>query len=69
MYRVNLCQICFYLTEIRLKFEGFGNVHWTERHSSGSGKHRHTTTRHYSARESYFDIKVALYGQSKNIYY
>ncbi|CAG2239996.1 unnamed protein product [Mytilus edulis] len=52
------------MREVRLKFEGYGNVHWSERHSSGSGKNRHTRTVHYRARENYFDITVALYGQS-----
>ncbi|VDI06184.1 Hypothetical predicted protein [Mytilus galloprovincialis] len=52
------------MREVRLKFEGYGNVHWSEQHSSGSGKNRHTRTVHYRARENYFDITVALYGQS-----
>ncbi|KAK3698149.1 hypothetical protein RRG08_021660 [Elysia crispata] len=47
---------------VRLNFEGKAYVHWTERHSSGSGKNRHTTTRHYSATEKYFDQDVLLHG-------
>ncbi|KAL8602260.1 hypothetical protein ACOMHN_022773 [Nucella lapillus] len=47
---------------IRLRFEGKAYVHWTEQHSSGSGKNQRTTTRHYSATESYFNQDVLLYG-------
>ncbi|XP_059165745.1 arrestin domain-containing protein 17-like [Physella acuta] len=47
---------------IRLKFEGKAYVHWSETHSTGSGKNRRTTTRHYSASERYFDQEVLLFG-------
>lgn len=47
---------------IRLKFDGKAYVHWTESHTTGSGKHRRTTTRHYSASEQYFNQEVLLYG-------
>ncbi|KAH9523028.1 Arrestin domain-containing protein 3 [Bulinus truncatus] len=47
---------------IRLKFEGKAYVHWSESHSTGSGKNRHTTTRHYSASERYFDQEILLFG-------
>ncbi|GFN74123.1 hypothetical protein PoB_000062900 [Plakobranchus ocellatus] len=47
---------------VRLNFEGKAYVHWTERHSTGSGKNRRTTTRHYSATEKYFDQDVLLHG-------
>ncbi|XP_029643648.1 arrestin domain-containing protein 17 [Octopus sinensis] len=47
---------------VRLELKGEARVHWTERHSSGSGKSRTTTTRHYSATENYFDYTVILYG-------
>ena len=53
---------CFSLPGVRLKFEGKAYVHWTEQHSTGSGKHRRTTTRHYSASENYFNQEVLLYG-------
>ncbi|XP_025077865.1 uncharacterized protein LOC112554340 [Pomacea canaliculata] len=47
---------------IRLKFEGKAYVHWTEQHSSGSGKNRTTRTVHYSATEKYFEQEVLLFG-------
>uniref|UniRef100_A0A0L8H2D9 Arrestin C-terminal-like domain-containing protein n=1 Tax=Octopus bimaculoides TaxID=37653 RepID=A0A0L8H2D9_OCTBM len=47
---------------VRLELKGESRVHWTERHSTGSGKNRSTTTRHYSAHENYFDYTVILYG-------
>ncbi|KAK7473577.1 hypothetical protein BaRGS_00035180 [Batillaria attramentaria] len=47
---------------IRLRFEGKAYVHWTERHSTGSGKNRRTTTRHYSATEQYFNQDVLMFG-------
>lgn len=51
------------MREIRLKFKGLAYVHWTEQHSTGSGKNRRTTTRHYSATENYFDQTVPVYGR------
>ncbi|XP_066267267.1 arrestin domain-containing protein 3-like isoform X1 [Branchiostoma lanceolatum] len=50
---------------VRLKFHGHAYVHWTERHSTGSGKNRRTTTRHYSASETYFQHKVTLFGKAE----
>eukprot|EP00916_Digyalum_oweni_P011297 GHVL01018824.1.p1 GENE.GHVL01018824.1~~GHVL01018824.1.p1 ORF type:complete len:423 (-),score=14.79 GHVL01018824.1:325-1593(-) len=47
---------------IRLMFEGKAYVHWSEQHSSGSGKNRRTHTKHYSATEIYFNQDVLLYG-------
>ncbi|CAL1533646.1 unnamed protein product [Lymnaea stagnalis] len=47
---------------IKLNFEGKAYVHWTESQSTGSGKNRTTTTRHYSATEKYFDQDVLLFG-------
>ncbi|XP_064605367.1 arrestin domain-containing protein 3-like [Liolophura sinensis] len=49
---------------LRLLFEGGANVHWTEQHTTGSGKNRRTVTRHYSARESYFSQILVLYGKA-----
>ncbi|KAK6180226.1 hypothetical protein SNE40_012418 [Patella caerulea] len=48
---------------IRLHFEGGARVHWTERHSSGSGKSRRTVTRHYSSSETYFNHTLVLFGK------
>ena len=55
--------ICWVFSEIRLTFKGLAYVHWTERHSTGSGKNRRTTTRHYSATENYFHQIVPVYGR------
>lgn len=57
-----------YISEIRLKFKGLAYVHWTEQHSTGSGKNRRTTTRHYSATENYFDQTVAVYGRGQQFH-
>ncbi|XP_076472508.1 arrestin domain-containing protein 3-like [Babylonia areolata] len=51
---------------VRLRFEGKAYVHWTEQHSTGSGKDRRTETRHYSASEAYFNQDVLLYGIWQN---
>ncbi|XP_046337202.1 arrestin domain-containing protein 3-like [Haliotis rufescens] len=50
---------------IRLRFEGKAYVHWTERHTTGSGDNRRTETRHYSAREQYFNQDILLAGRWK----
>ncbi|KAK0043382.1 arrestin domain-containing protein 3 [Biomphalaria pfeifferi] len=47
---------------IRLKFEGKAYVHWSERHTTGTGDNRRTTTRHYSAHEKYFEQEFLLFG-------
>ena len=47
---------------VRLLFSGSAYVHWTEQHSTGSGKNRRTETRHYSASESYFNFELLLFG-------
>lgn len=47
---------------VRLKFYGRAYVHWTEQHSTGSGKNRRTETRHYSATENYFNFELMLFG-------
>ncbi|ELU04845.1 hypothetical protein CAPTEDRAFT_173828 [Capitella teleta] len=51
---------------IRLRFYGGANVHWSERHTSGSGKNRRTTTRHYRSSQNYFDYMLVLYGKAPN---
>lgn len=48
---------------MRIKFVGRAHVHWTERHSTGSGKNRKTTTRHYSATENLFEQAIIVYGE------
>ena len=59
--------IVFYVyhSGVMLRFYGFAHVHWTERHSTGSGKNRRTVTRHYSNNETYFDSRVYLWGDGK----
>lgn len=47
---------------IKLQFLGSARVHWTETHSTGSGKTRRTETRHYSATETYFNFEILLFG-------
>ncbi|CAG5135197.1 unnamed protein product [Candidula unifasciata] len=51
---------------ITLRFEGKAYVHWTEQHSTGSGKNRRTVTRHYSASEVYFNQDSLLFGIFSN---
>lgn len=50
------------ISGVKLEFNGKARVHWTERHSTGSGKNRRTETRHYSATEQYFNFEVLLFG-------
>ncbi|XP_046337176.2 arrestin domain-containing protein 2-like isoform X1 [Haliotis rufescens] len=50
---------------IHLQFEGSAYVHWTERHTTGSGDNRHTETYHYSAEEQYFHQDILLAGRWK----
>ena len=45
-----------------IRFMGHANVHWTERHSTGSGKNRRTETRHYRNHQNYFTQQVFLWG-------
>ena len=47
---------------IYLDLVGAARVHWTERHTSGSGKNRRTRTVHYSANETYFTNRIILFG-------
>ncbi|XP_045216784.2 arrestin domain-containing protein 3-like isoform X3 [Mercenaria mercenaria] len=47
---------------VKLEFTGSARVHWTEQHSTGSGKTRRTETRHYSATERYFNFEFLLFG-------
>ena len=50
---------------VSLRFEGKANVHWTEQHTTGSGKSRRTETRHYYAHEDYFNFDLMLFGSGK----
>ncbi|OWF44458.1 arrestin domain-containing protein 3-like [Mizuhopecten yessoensis] len=54
--------------EIRLRFRGYADVHWTEQKSRGSGKHRRTYTKHYRSHETYFDniVKVLVPGPGED---
>ncbi|XP_060068921.1 arrestin domain-containing protein 3-like [Ylistrum balloti] len=54
--------------EIRLRFRGYADVHWTEQKSSGSGKNRRTYTKHYRNHETYFDTitKVLMPGPGED---
>ncbi|BFZ02476.1 hypothetical protein BsWGS_05515 [Bradybaena similaris] len=54
------------LRGITLRFEGKAYVHWSESHSTGSGRNRRTTTRHYSASEVYFNQDSLLFGSFSN---
>lgn len=47
---------------IELECLGRAYVHWTEQHSTGSGKNRRTETRHYSAMEHYFNFDLLIFG-------
>ena len=53
--------------EIYLRLSGAANVHWTERHSTGTGKDRQTTTVTYSNHEIYFEYVVPLWQSSEYI--
>ncbi|XP_033112535.1 arrestin domain-containing protein 3-like [Anneissia japonica] len=49
-----------------IHFKGLANVHWSEQHSSGSGKNRHTRTVHYRANEDYFNVQQQLLVKGAN---
>lgn len=50
------------MRSIKLKMKGESYCHWTERHSSGSGKNRKTVTKHYRAKEHIIKIDRILFG-------
>ncbi|XP_071947840.1 arrestin domain-containing protein 3-like [Antedon mediterranea] len=56
-YELRLCE---------LHFKGLANVHWSEQHSSGSGKNRTTHTVHYRANEEYFNVLQQLLVKGAN---
>lgn len=51
--------------EIRLKFKGVADVHWTETETTGTGSNQRTETVSYTAHESYFEQRVPVYGKGK----
>lgn len=53
----------FILSDIKLRFHGYSCVHWSERHSSGTGKNKRAVTKHYTADELYFDHSVIVFGK------
>ena len=52
--------------QISIRFLGTAYVHWTERHTTGSGNHRRTTTRSYTASEPYVDQALALWSSEQS---
>ena len=56
------CQEQKKLRGIYLTLVGRAYVHWTERHTSGTGDNQQTTTVHYRAEEPYFNFRVNLWG-------
>ncbi|BFZ02490.1 hypothetical protein BsWGS_05529 [Bradybaena similaris] len=51
---------------VSLRFEGKAYVHWTEQHSTGSGKDQRQVTQSYSASEVYFNQDSLLLGNFSN---
>ena len=47
---------------VAVHLEGKGRVHWTESHTTGTGDHRRTETRSYSANETFADQSVVVWG-------
>lgn len=47
---------------IRVRFYGGANVHWSETETTGPVRNPITTTHFYGAKEVYFDITVAVFG-------
>ena len=45
---------------MELSFFGGAYVHWTETSSTGSGSTKSTHTKHYTARETFFDFSQHL---------
>nr|XP_022329045.1 arrestin domain-containing protein 17-like [Crassostrea virginica]XP_022329046.1 arrestin domain-containing protein 17-like [Crassostrea virginica]XP_022329047.1 arrestin domain-containing protein 17-like [Crassostrea virginica] len=52
-----------HMREIRLKFKGVADVHWTETETTGTGSNQRTETVSYTAHESYFEQRVPVYGK------
>ncbi|XP_014669738.1 PREDICTED: arrestin domain-containing protein 3-like [Priapulus caudatus] len=48
---------------IKLTLKGTASVHWSERHNTGSGKHRHSHTSHYRNEELYFNHEIMLFSK------
>ena len=52
--------------EIMISFIGRSYVHWTESHSTGSGRNRRTTTRSYTSSESYVNLVAPLWNKQQS---
>ena len=52
--------------QILIQFAGVSYVHWTESHTTGTGEHRRTETRHYSSSESYVDLTAPLWNSQQS---
>ncbi|XP_066959876.1 arrestin domain-containing protein 1-like [Macrobrachium rosenbergii] len=51
---------------IEVEFKGYGKVHWTERHTTGTGDNRRTETRHYTSNEVYYKNKYYVWGNGSS---
>ena len=51
---------------VRIKLQGKGYCHWTERHSRGTGENRRTETVHYTGKETIVDLVQVLFGDSSS---
>ncbi|XP_064609279.1 arrestin domain-containing protein 3-like [Liolophura sinensis] len=49
---------------LRVHMSGRADVHWSERHTTGSGKNRRSHTRHYRSHEVYLNQIIVLYGKA-----
>ena len=52
--------------QILIHFSGRSYVHWTETHSTGTGEHRRTETRHYTSSEAYVDVASPLWSKQQS---
>lgn len=48
------------INTITLAITGETNVHWSERHSTGTGNNRRTTTKNYRSHEQYFAVSLVV---------
>ena len=52
--------------KISVRFTGRSYVHWTERHTTGSGDNRRTETRSYTSSETYGDLIASLWSSQQS---